>query len=271
MKRASIPSIALVAAVLVACGGDPAPEEPVAVVVNGEAITEGDVAEELARLPKALQERYGDPAQRPALLDRMVDRRLLLQAARARGLHEDPAILEKVADLEERLLVDALHRAIAAEAVSDARVKGYYDANRAEYTQEQVRVRHILVADAALAESLRRQLVEGADFPTLAREHSVDPTARRGGELGYIQRGRMDPAFERAAFALTEPGQISPVVRTRFGHHVIQLVEPAASRVREFEQVKLTIEQKLRREAVEAFLAEARASATIEPAIAPEG
>jgi len=275
VKRSSIRLAGFSAAALVAlsalalgCGSDDASEPQAAAVVNGEVITEGEVAEELSRLPKALQDRYADPAQRGALIDQMIDRRLLLQAAHSRGFDEDPAIRRKVDDLEQRLLVDALQRSLAAEAVGDERVKRYYEDHRAEFTQEQVRVRHILVSDREQAEALAARVAAGEDFAELAKAHSVDPTARRGGDLGYVQKGRMDPAFERAAFALREPGEVSPVVQTRFGFHLIQLIEPPASRVREFEQVRLTIEQKLRREAVEAFLADQRASARIERAAA---
>lgn len=101
----------------------------------------------------------------------------------------------------------------------------------------EVRARHILLQvppDAteaqrdsirALAESLRQRAVGGADFAALAREYSQDPgSAQEGGDLGFFGRGRMVAPFEEAAFQL-EPGDISPVVESPFGYHVIRMEE----------------------------------------------
>jgi hypothetical protein len=98
-----------------------------------------------------------------------------------------------------------------------------------------VRARHVLVrapenATAAqrdsvkrLAESIRQQAAGGADFAALAQRYSEDPGSKgQGGDLGYFGRGQMAPPFEQAAFAL-QPGQVSPVVETQFGWHVIKL------------------------------------------------
>jgi peptidyl-prolyl cis-trans isomerase SurA len=103
---------------------------------------------------------------------------------------------------------------------------------------EKVHTRHILIRYAgahnagddvtrseaearARAEELRAQLDEGADFAALAREHSEDGSAERGGDIGSVGRGRLEPEYEEAAFAL-EANAISPPVRTRVGYHIIQ-------------------------------------------------
>jgi peptidyl-prolyl cis-trans isomerase D len=97
--------------------------------------------------------------------------------------------------------------------------------------QEQVRARHILIRveedeaeSARKAEDLLAQLRRGADFAELAREHSDDTSAAKGGDLGFFTRGQMVPEFEQAAFALGE-GEISGLVRTPFGFHIIQTLE----------------------------------------------
>jgi parvulin-like peptidyl-prolyl isomerase len=100
----------------------------------------------------------------------------------------------------------------------------------------EVRARHILIRPAAdaspaqrdsartRAESLRQRAAAGEDFANLARENSSDASAAEGGDLGFFGRGRMVPQFEQAAFAL-QPGQISPVVESPFGFHVIKVEE----------------------------------------------
>jgi len=258
-----------------ACGDDEAKvaADPVVAVVNGEEITESELARELARLPQSLQGRYRDPEQRAGFVDQVVGRRLLMQAARERGIDRDPALRAKLEDLEQRLLVDALQRALAAEVTSDEQVRVYYDEHASDYSEERVRVRQILVRESGEARELRSDLVAGTDFIELAREHSIDPSARRGGDLGYVPRGRMDPAFEKVAFALSEPGELSEVVKTRFGYHIIQLLEKPAATTRPYEQVQHGIRQTLGRDALDRFLEERRSQATItipEPAPSEE-
>ena len=84
-----------------------------------------------------------------------------------------------------------------------------------------IRASHILVKTKKEAEELLEQLKMSADFSKLAREHSECPSKKRGGDLGKFSRGKMVKPFERAAFAL-EKGQISDIVQTQFGYHIIK-------------------------------------------------
>jgi peptidyl-prolyl cis-trans isomerase D len=126
----------------------------------------------------------------------------------------------------------------AAAAPSASEIQAYYDQHLAnDFTKpEQVHARHLLVRVASDAsdeeraaarkriEGLRAEIAAGADFATVAKEHSDDRgSGAQGGDLGWFPRGKMDPAFEKAAFAL-EPGTLSDVVETPFGFHLI-LVE----------------------------------------------
>lgn len=126
---------------------------------------------------------------------------------------------------------------VARVAVPDAEVRAYFEANPARFTRpEQVHVRHILVKVAPTApeeeqakarariDGLLARARGGASFADLAREHSEDPSASAGGDLGYIARGQMVRPFEEAAFALS-PGQVSEVVRTVFGFHLVAAEE----------------------------------------------
>ena len=84
-----------------------------------------------------------------------------------------------------------------------------------------VRASHILVADSAKAHELRQQIVEGADFASVAQENSSCPSGRNGGDLGVFGRGQMVKPFEDAAFD-TPVGALSDVVQTQFGFHIIK-------------------------------------------------
>lgn len=127
--------------------------------------------------------------------------------------------------------------------VTDAELRGYYQANLDNFHQPATAVVNLVVlnrvagpADTAAAlqkaNTLRQQILDGADFAELARANSADQaSAARGGELGWFGRGDMTPAFEQAAFEL-EPGEISAPVLTPFGYHIIKVEEKEDDRVR---------------------------------------
>ncbi len=133
--------------------------------------------------------------------------------------------------------------------VSDDEVKKYYDEHQDKYaSEEQRRVAHILVEgdDKAKAQAILDELNNGADFATLAQEKSDDfGSAENGGDLGWIERNVMDPAFEAAAFALQNSGDISELVKSEFGYHIIKLEEQKDAVVKPFADVKAEIKQEL--------------------------
>src|SRR5262249_30541579 len=127
--------------------------------------------------------------------------------------------------------VDAIR---AKTVVPQADIERAYNASIEQYTTpEQIRASHILLKtegkdDAAVktrAEELLKQAKAGADFAELAKKNSEDEaSAKNGGDLDYFKRGRMVPEFEQVAFAL-QPGEISDVVKTSFGYHIIKLTD----------------------------------------------
>jgi len=147
--------------------------------------------------------------------------------------------------------------------VNDAEVQAYYDEHPKEFeTPEQVQASHILIkpdasdpnnADAAKAaakaeaEKLLAQVKDGADFAELATAHSDCPSARQGGDLGLFGHNQMVPPFEAAAFAL-EPGQVSDVVETQFGYHIIKVTDKKAAQTTPFEEAKEGITETLANE-----------------------
>ncbi len=122
-------------------------------------------------------------------------------------------------------------------SVNDAEVHAFYLENKQQFTKpETIRARHILVkvesgsSDEArqnaleLLKGIKQEIDSGAEFETLAREKSQGPSAANGGDLGYFGRGQMVAPFENAAFELA-PGEVSGIVETRYGFHLIQLVD----------------------------------------------
>ena len=134
-------------------------------------------------------------------------------------------------------------------------VQRYYEDNEQQYKQpEQVRASHILLKtegkdDAAVkkqAEDLAKKAKAGADFAELAKKFSQDDSnASKGGDLDFFGRGAMVPEFDQVAFAL-QPGQVSDVVKTSFGYHVIKLTEKRAASQRRLAEVQPQIEDQIK-------------------------
>lgn len=112
----------------------------------------------------------------------------------------------------------------AMEPVTDADVETYYKENPTQFVIDEVTAGHILVAEEGLAEEILTKLRAGGDFESLAEEYSIDGSASEGGSLGTFGRGAMVPEFEEAVFALAE-GEVSDVVATQFGYHIIRVTE----------------------------------------------
>jgi peptidyl-prolyl cis-trans isomerase D len=138
--------------------------------------------------------------------------------------------------------------------VSDADIQAYYNQHQAQYqVKEQVKVRHILIAvqpgaDAktdqaakAKADDLLKQIKSGGNFADLASKNSDDPGSKTGGgELGWLDRGRTVPEFDKVAFTLA-PGQTSDVIKTQFGYHILQVEEKKTAHLRPLSEVKAEI------------------------------
>ena len=167
----------------------------------------------------------------------------------------------------EYVVVDSAKIAGAA-TVTDQDLQRYYDQHRDEYrVAEQVKVSHILVktplpapgakedekagADArAKAEDVLKQLKAGGDFAKLAEKYSDDPgSAKSGGELGWIGRGRTVPEFEKAAFSLGK-GQTSDLVKSTYGFHIIRVEDKQTAHLKTLAEVKNEIEEKVKQEKI---------------------
>jgi peptidyl-prolyl cis-trans isomerase C len=148
---------------------------------------------------------------------------------------------------------EALSR-IAQDAVTDEAVQAAYDATyaNAEPTKE-YHAAHILVKTEDEAKEIKKELDDGADFATLAKEKSTGPSGPNGGDLGWFGAGMMVKPFEDAVSGL-EPGAVSDPVQTQFGWHVIKLYETRMQDAPPLDDVRGDLVQQIQREAMEAAL-----------------
>ncbi len=172
------------------------------------------------------------------------------------GLKEDIA-----REMAIKKLIDT--RFVQKVSVTDDEARQYYEKTKENFRQpESVHASHILIKVAADAddetkkkareriESIKKELADGADFTELARKYSEGPSAKRGGDLGFFQRGQMVKPFEEVAFSL-DPGTVSDVVTTRFGYHLIKVHEHVDESVVPFDAIKDRIKEYLKKEKIQ--------------------
>ncbi len=136
----------------------------------------------------------------------------------------DRSSFEKL--VKEQLVINQFKEKLTSDIkVTDEEVKKFYEDNKAmfELPAQEIRASHILVDTENEAKKILAEIKAGGDFAELAKDYSKDPGSKElGGDLGYFSKGKMDPEFEKAAFAL-KPGEISDVVKTTFGYHIIKV------------------------------------------------
>ncbi len=232
-------------------------------IADADGITVSD--KEVEETIKQFKQRYGGDAK-------------FIQALQTSG-----RTLEELKDIIRRgkriqKLLD--RKLVVDEAKAEQEAQAYYNEHPQEFVQQEaVRVSHILIRVKADADEAQRKeahdkaaeilkkLRSGEDFAKLADEYSEGPGAKRGGDLGWILPGSMDPAFDKVAFSLAE-GEVSGIVETPFGYHLIKVTEKRDPRKLDFEWVKKSIlrkiEQEMRSEKKKEFFSKLRQQADIE-------
>lgn len=243
----SVTITVIAAAGLVACqGSNPSSSSTtsknakVIATVNGAKITSEDFDREVKALPEYIRAMADTPQGKKEMIDTLVMRELILQKAAKEGVDKSKEVEEKLAELKKRIVVDTyLKNKVETESkISDEELKKFYEQNIEKFKSgEQIRASHILVKSEQEAQAIQDQLKQGGNFEELAKTKSADSSAAKGGDLGWFGKGSMVPAFEKAAFALKE-GQLSSIVKSDFGYHIIKLTGKRAAGTRPLDEVK---------------------------------
>ncbi|MCK5553714.1 MAG: peptidyl-prolyl cis-trans isomerase, partial [Deltaproteobacteria bacterium] len=239
--------------------------------VGEEGITVGMLRKRLN--PNALARLERDKALEmvESTLNKLIDDLLLRGEAVKRGYADREEVLKETKIFEEGLLRDRLYQeAILSQVkVSDEEVERYYQDHPEEFTlPEMANISHILLKTREEAEGVLSELQGGVDFEHLALTRSADKrTSQKLGKIGWVARGRLDPDFERAAFSLNV-GEISDIVETRFGFHIIRLENRRDEELMDFSKAKRMVHKKVvdkkRRERVQYWIGKLRERSDIE-------
>jgi peptidyl-prolyl cis-trans isomerase C len=215
--------------------------------VNGNIITTDDFKQEAERLPPYLKPMVQSAEGKKELLDSMIVREIILEQAKKDGVDKSKEVADRLEDLRKRLIVETyLKKKVEQEAkVSDEDIKKFYDENKEKFKGgEQVRASHILVKTEQEAQDVLAQLKKGASFEEMAKKYSKDSTAAKGGDLGWFPKGAMVPEFDKVAFSLKD-GEMSGIVKTNFGFHIIKVTGKRPAGIRSLDEVKEQIKATL--------------------------
>ncbi len=272
--------------------GENTMDQTIKAKVNGEPVYASDVAK-----LNAQAQQQGFPLTEDQVLEQLITKKLLLQEAKKQKMSVDDAAVDKyIADLEqligqsidpllekmqitekefreqikEQLIItNLLAKNQVKTVITDEQIQTFYEENEASLvTEEQVNASHILVATEAEAKDVLKRLNDGEDFAKLAKEKSIDPSAKtNGGNLGLFGKGAMVPEFEKAAFTL-EVGEFSEPVKSQFGYHVIVVHEKKKagklSLTEAKEDIRKFLQDEKNKESANKYLKELMATAKIE-------
>ncbi len=235
--RSTAAALALGAGAVFAFAGAASADPKVLATVDGQPITEDDLAVAMADIGPGLPQKLEGAQRQKYVLDYLIDLKLAAKKAEAEKLDQSPDFAKKLAYYRDKLAMEELLGAVAKAATTDeAEHKAYDEAAKAEPPQEEIHARHILLPTEEEAKKALARVKGGEDFAKVANEMSKD-TGGDGGDLGWFTKDRMVPEFSDAAFKLKK-GEISDPVKTQFGWHIIQVEDTRTKTFPPFEQLK---------------------------------
>ena len=240
-------------------------KDPVVATVNGQPVR----LSELEIAQQALPQQYRNmPLQAvfPALLDRIVDSKLVVQEGKKNKVTDDPAFKKRMAFVEDQVMQDFwIQREVARKITPEKLQQRYEERLKSMPAEEEVHARHILVSTEDEAKAIIADLKKGAAFDKLAKEKSTDKASgAEGGDLGWFKKSDMVKEFADAAFALKKDELTETPVKTQFGYHVIKLEDRRKAPPPAFEELADQLREEMAREAVTAQLDQLRSGAKIE-------
>jgi peptidyl-prolyl cis-trans isomerase C len=241
----------------------PAPDTKIA-TINGEELSLG-----LFRLFYAERLRQQNAENTPEfqnqVFNEFVNVVVTAQNAAEKGIDENENVKNAIALQRLQLLSRlALQDAARTLTPSDEALQKAYEERYGDATREEYKARHILVKTEDEAKELIEQLNGGADFAELAKEHSLGPTGKNGGDLGWFDAKQMVKPFTEAVQSMAPGAHSETPVQTQFGWHVIKLEETREAEPPTLESVKAELTAGMQRETLANYVSELRNGAELE-------
>lgn len=262
MKKLIVSALLLTMAMI--AGAQEAPE--IVATINGEVLTKTQFDQMWNDLPAEMQKSYMSAGGKLQFLDNYIRKRLVIQEAIKEGFDEREDVKFQIDQAVESAIFDAyVRQVIARQVVTDAEMRKFYEERATDFKQpKMVKARHIVATSDGMAVNniadsnatspseahekmvnIRRQLESSPEsFADLAMQFSEDNAAQAGGDLGWFSEGKMVPEFDEVVFDLEE-GEISPVIESRYGYHVVLVEEVKPEGIIPFDEARETIHREL--------------------------
>lgn len=239
--------------------------------VDGDVITMEQFTAELDKIPTNMKMLVVSQSGKRSFLDRLIVKKLLLKEAKKDNIEKNKEFQDRLTDIKDQLIIESLLKKKVQMNLNltDEDMKKYYDTNKEQFKRDQeIETSQIVLKTEQEAKEIQGKLIKGESFEDLARTYSIDPSAKAtGGKIGYHPKGTLIPEYEQAAFKLTKAGQLSPIVKTQLGYHIIRLEGTKPPSYVPFEEVKEFIKQKMgqekQAEVLEKYIAELKKNAKI--------
>jgi peptidyl-prolyl cis-trans isomerase C len=242
--------------------------------INGVSITLEEFQQMLEKQPLEGKMRLlSEKGTRDFLENYVIPREVLYQEVKKRGLDKNEELQAKIEDARRAILIEALleEELRGRGEVSEEEIQRYYKENKTLFMEPQeIKIRHIVVNTEPALKEVLKKLSQGESFEKLASTYNIGKFKEDGGNLGYIRRGQLAPPFaqfEEAAFSLRKRGEISEVVQTPYGYHIIRLEDMRGSTLKHLNQVKERIrfflQPKKKQEAYLEYVKEAKSKAKV--------
>ena len=233
----------------------PAPgEDPVVARVEGVAIRRSDVINFQRSLPPQLQQMPVEALFEP-IVERLVSQKLIAAQGRKDNVQNDAEFKARMAQFEERVMQEIVLNRMLEKRMTDAALRERYAAFQKDNPgREEVRARHILVANEQGAKDIIVDLGKGGDFAKIAADRSIDPAGKQsGGDLGFFGKDDMVPEFWTAASGLKAGETTKAPVKSQFGWHVIR-VEERRSVSESFEEMREKLASEMSQELMTGYV-----------------
>ena len=239
--------------------------DPVIARVDGVEVRESDLALAEEDLGSNVPQQLAGDARRDFILSYLTDIMLVAKAADGKKVADTPDFKTKLNFIRSKLLMETILQSEGKASVTEQAMKKVYDdAVKQMGGDEEVRARHILVQTEDEAKKILADLKKGANFETVAKEKSKDPSAAaQGGDLGFFTKDQMVPEFADVAFKL-QKGELSDPVKSQFGWHIIKVEDKRTKAPPPFEQVKDQVETFVQRKAQAEYVTKLREAAKVE-------
>ena len=219
--------------------------------INGKVVTIKDLKERLKIIPKEVIDYYISVKGRRKLLDDLIEEAILLDEVKKIKLEQTKKAKKELEMSRKQLLITLLLEEIVVDKikVTDKEIREFYLKNKKYFKKPAtIKVSHILLKTKKEAEDVLKILKTSREkdvFEKVAKDKSTCPSAKKGGDLGWVEKGQMIKEFEAIAFKLKK-GQISDIVKTKFGFHIVKVYKKKSGEYVTLKEAKKRIEENIK-------------------------